>query len=48
MAPSQETRLVVLEERIKRVEARVEKIAWAIVTGIGVAAVTLATVLLGK
>jgi len=48
VAPSTETRLAVLEERLQRLESRVEKIAWAIITAIGVAAVTLATVLLGK
>jgi BMFP domain-containing protein YqiC len=48
MAPSTETRLAVLEERVQRLEARVEKIAWAIITGIAVATMTLATVLLGK
>jgi len=48
VAPSTETRLAVLEEAVRRLEARVEKIAWAIITATGVAAMTLATVLLGK
>jgi hypothetical protein len=48
MEPSVETRLAVLEAAVRRLEARVEKIAWAIITGIAVATMTLATVLLGK
>jgi hypothetical protein len=46
--PSVETRLAVLEASVQRLESRIEKIAWAIITGIAVATMTLATVLLGK
>jgi hypothetical protein len=42
MDPSTETRLAVLEEAVRRLEARVEKIAWAIVSALGVTTAFLA------